>query len=375
MRAVLSLPVAVIAVIACLQSPIAHAGPWRTILNIRHVEADANKPYWLTEENGPWCILASSFAGEGAQRDAHELVIELRKRYGLEAYMHQQSYDFSEPVQGLGVDKYGAPKRMRYLHGGRFEEVAVLVGNFADVTDAGVEKTLDKIKYAKPNCLKIGDDDTTTQRFAGLRYLQRMVNGDEEKRSKGPMGNAFVTRNPLLPDEFFAPGGVDKFVLEMNEGVEHSLLDCPGKYSVRVATFRGNVILDQAEIHKIEERGGQMKSRLDEAAIKAHKLTEALRKQGVPAYEFHDRYESIVTVGNFDKVTLPYRREDGRQEINPAVHKVMQQYGAMQKQLPGGGHAAPGLKPKTLKGIPFDVQPVPVEVPKRSIGADYVRRP
>lgn len=352
--------------------PVA-AGPWRTMLNIHHVEADENKPYWLTEENGPWCILATSFAGKGAQRDAHRLVIELRKRYGLEAYMHQRTYDYSETVPGLGVDKYGAPKKMRYLQGGRYDEVAVLVGNFADVTDAAVEKTLDKIKYAQPACLKLDGNRQVTQRFAGLRTLQRVVNRNEEKRRKGPMGSAFVSRNPLLPDEFFAPSGVDKFVLDMNKDVEHSLLDCPGKYSVRVATFRGNVILDQAEIHQIEQRGGNMKTRLDDAAMKAHKLTVALRKQGVEAYEFHDRYESVVAVGSFDVLTLPYKNAEGRTEINVAVAKVMKAYGAEQVQLPGG-RTSPGLRPKSLAGVPFDIQPVPVEVPRRSIAADYARR-
>ena len=187
------------------------------------------------------------------------------------------------------------------------------------------------------------------------------------------MGNAFVTRNPMLPEEFFAPGGVDKFVLDMNKNVEHSLLDCPGKYSVRVATFRGNVILDQKKIHDIKKRGDGMDSRLDEAALNAHKITVALRKQGVPAFEFHDRHESIVTVGSFDSVTLNRRRQDGRQEINPAVHEVMKQYGATKQELPGGG-TSPGMKPRRVAGIFLDAQPMPVEVPQRSVGADYAHR-
>ena len=93
----------------------------------------------------------------------------------------------------------------------------------------------------------------------------------------------------------------------------------------------------------------------------------------MPAYEFHDRHESIVTVGSFDSVTLG-RRRDGRQEINPAVHEVMKQYGSVQQELPGGG-SAPGMKPRRIAGIFLDAQPMPVEVPKRSVGADYARRP
>jgi hypothetical protein len=190
------------------------------------------------------------------------------------------------------------------------------------------------------------------------------------KRNKGPLGQAFVTRNPLLPVEFFAPRGIDKFVKSMNTGVSHSLLSCPGKYTVRVATFRGNVVIDQKKVRQIQE-SGHMKSRLVEAAERAHALTEMLHKRGVEeAYQFHDVYESIVTVGSFESVGTP--RQDGRIEINPAVLRIMQSYSPQQRQLGGQGMA--GLVPRTLGGIPFDVQPTPVAVPKRSVAADYAVR-
>lgn len=344
---------------------------WRTMLRIKHIDADENKQYWLTEENGPWSILAASFAGEGAIRDAHHLVIELRKQHRLEAYMHKQHYDFTDAVRGLGVDKYGAPKKMRHLRSRSFDEIAVLVGNYPAVDDPEIEKTLEKIKYLHPNALS-GESQKqkyTSQRMAVLRNIQRRISPDASQRRKGPLGSAFVTRNPLLPKEFFAPSGIDKFVLELNEDLPHSLLHCPGKFSVRVASFRGNVVLDQKKIQQIE-RGAGMQTRLDEAAGKAHDLTAALRKSGIEAYEFHDRHESIVTVGSFASVGTP--RRDGRIEINRAVLEIMHKYGANSTPIPGGV-ALPGLRPKTLSGIPFDVQPVPVEVPKRSIAADYAR--
>jgi hypothetical protein len=358
----------VLASLAVWRAP-ADAAPWREMLNIRQIDADPRKEYWLTEDNGPWCILAASFAGEKAPADAHALVLELRKRFGLEAYMHKQRYDFSEPVTGLGVDEFGAPKRMRHLHGGAYDEIAVLVGDYNGVEDPAVEKTLEKLKYAHPESLQSGPRRETTQRFAEMRAFQRRFMRDTEQRKKGPMRSAFVTRNPLLPKEFFSPGGIDKFVLDMNQHVPHSLLDCPGKYSVRIATFRGVVELDQRKIRDIEQ-GGAMNSRLDVAAERAHKLTETLRAKGVEAYEFHDRYESVVTVGNFNTVGTP--RTDGRIEINPAVHHVMNTYGPAQQALPVAG-AAPGLMPKIIAGIALDVQPMPVEVPQRSIAADYAR--
>ena len=127
--------------------------------------------------------------------------------------------------------------------------------------------------------------------------------------------------------------------------------------------------MNSSEIDDIE-RTGMVSDKLELAADKAHRLTSALRARGVDAYEFHDRTESIVTVGSFDSVGEP--RADGKIEIHPTVHKIMQMYGASRRQLPGVGTL--GLQPRTLAGITFDVQPVPVEVPRRSIAADYARR-
>lgn len=183
-----------------------------------------------------------------------------------------------------------------------------------------------------------------------------------------PWASAFITRNPNLPAEFFAPGGLDEFVVELNSRVEHSLLDNPGRYTVKVASFGGRNTMNSKEIEELE-RSGKVTDKLEIAADKAHRLTVALRQRGVEAYEFHDRTESIVAVGSFDSVGEP--RVDGKIEIHPAVHKIMKMYGGSQRELPGGGSL--GLQPRTLAGITFDVQPMPVEVPRRSIAADYAR--
>jgi hypothetical protein len=106
------------------------------------------------------------------------------------------------------------------------------------------------------------------------------------------------------------------------------------------------------------------------AAEKAHRLTVALRKQGVEAYEFHDRTESVVTIGSFNSEGTPL--EDGTIEINPQMLRIIQRYRA--KQTPLGGRAMLGMQPQMLDGIAFDVQPIPMAVPRRSIAADYARR-
>ncbi len=340
---------------------------WKSYLPFgRRVEADASKPYHLETSHGPWMILASSFAGDGAEKQAHDLVIELRKSMRLEAYVWHKSFDFSKPVEGLGVDKYNNARMMKMKNGGQFVEYAVLVGDFQSVDDPNLQKTLEQIKFANPETLDIRKNDSSTQRFAGLRYLHRRINGDPDKRSRGPMGSAFVTRNPLLPDEFFKAGGVDAFVVKMNQNVEFSLLRNPAPYTVRVARFRGKSTMNLNEADTLLGRGGP--SKLEVAFDQAHRMTVALRQKGVEAYEFHDRYESIVTVGGFPELGRP--GPQGATEINPAIYRTMESFKPIPKTLPNGMQT---LAPRMEAGLPFDLSPWPMEVPRVSVAADYAR--
>ena len=345
---------------ASLTSPALAVKPWELLIPFKRVDADADREYRLTEDQGPWMVMATSFAGPGADQQARSLVLELRRRFNVEAYTHRQTFDFTEPVVGLGVNRYGGPKIMRHANGAKFDEIAVLAGNFEDLNDPRLEKLLGEIKYARPDSLDLSKNKTSTQRFIGLRELQRRLTPDPDKKQQGPMSNAFVTRNPLLPQEYFVPQGLDPFVENMNRDLDYSLLKNRGQYSVRVAVFRGASTMKPSEANRLPNK-------LEDAEVKAHELTKALRRQGVEAYEFHDRYESIVTIGSFDSVGS--KQPDGTIELNPTVHRLMQEYGPKQQSLPG--QAELGLVPRSLYGIPFDIQPVPVQVPRSSVAAAY----
>lgn len=354
----------------CLSFSAVAESPISKLASFRRVEADPNKTYTLTEEHGPWMVFAASFSGPGAEREAQHLVFELRKRYRLPAFVHKQAYDYTGKVTGLGLNRYGEPRKMRYQKQVAFDEYAVLVGSFPTHDDPGAAKLLQALKYTELQGLNSKERESkSTLAFARLREYQRKVTRNDNEPPKGPLSHAFVTRNPLLPREYFAPHGVDALVASMNHGVENSLLDCPGKYTVQVATFRGEVLIDQKKIKEVQQLGNKVSGRLAEAAEQAHQLTRLLRKRGVEAYEFHDRQESIVTVGSFNSVGTP--RNDGKTEINPAVLRTMKTYGAQRQEIPGIGQH--GLAPRQLGGITFDVQPKPVEVPQRSIATDYAR--
>jgi hypothetical protein len=350
---------------------VSAAPPWAKLVPFRKVSADPNESYELTESNGPWMIMCASFAGPNAEKQAHELVLELRGRYKLEAYVFKHHFDFTAPELGNTLDKYGARKRMRAVNGSKFDEFAVLVGNYHSVDQPDVEKTRDTIKHLKPATLDLSRGEELNQRYAGWRDAVRRVSKLGAAKEKGPMSHAFVTKNPLLPDELFTSKGLDPFVVELNEDLPFSLLKNPGTYTVKVASFRGaeSLALNGKEEAEFETNLGKPRrsnlAKIDEAAFKATKLTKALREQGVEAYEFHDRTESIVCIGSFDSVGNP--RADGKTEINPAIHRLMQQYGPETIQDPKLGPGQLGVKPRSLEGIPFDVQPLPVMVPKQSL--------
>lgn len=346
--------------------------PWMQFFKRKPVEADSRKSYELSERNGPWMILCTSFSGENAAAEAQQLVLELRKKHNLEAFAYHQEYDFTQPEAGLGVDMYGRPRMMRAQNGQRFEQIAVLVGNYDSVEDEKAAETLKMLKYLRPDSMSRAPDQDAppainTQVIGWMREQYRKYNADRSKAAKGPLGNAFVTRNPLLPADYFVAKGLDPFVVDLNQDLPYSLLKNPKKYTVRVASFRGVDTFKPAEFERLTTSGGE--SKIDQAARKANQLCAALRKKGVEAYEFHDRTESIVTIGSFDSVGT--ERADGKIEINPAVHRLIQDYSAQQVPLPGSGQM--GLSPRTEAGIPFDAQPLPVEVPRQSLAAAYNR--
>ena len=227
----------------------AAAPPWAKLIPFaKGVEADPDKDYELTESHGPWMIMCTSFTGGvNAEEQAHNLVLELRQKFRLQAFVYRKHFDMGAPEIGLGMNRFGGPKIMRNNNAYKRDEIAVLVGNFQAVGQPEIEKALQNIKTMQPETLnpqKTGEKSLQT--FATIRGMYRetrqKLNQSVQmlkKKEKGPLGAAFVTRNPLLPEEFFTAKGLDPFVVELNQGVKYSLLKCPGKYTVKVASFRG----------------------------------------------------------------------------------------------------------------------------------------
>jgi hypothetical protein len=342
----------------------------------------------LTEKAGPWLIMVMSFSGENGETQAARLAHELRTKHKLKTYTYTHSFDFDASDHAMGYkvvelsdsQKTIVPKTMTTSSPNRFNETAVLVGDFASLDDPQAQRTLEKIKFLAPETLsnvdfeQIAFDDDLA---GGRLYAMRLWSNWKNESGAGPLRASFLLANPMLPEEFFQSRKTDKLVLELNTGLKYSLFDNPGQYSVKVATFSGATIFDQNEIAKIkaeEERKrrkgeGVTESKLANAAKKATLLTHYLRSKGYEAYEFHDRFESYVCVGSFDYLT----REDerGNKRNHPEIEETILKFKAMSVQNVGGTlqtQTFPLPKKFVEAGVACDVQPLPVLVPKKEDG-------
>ena len=187
------------------------APPWGGLFDIRRVEADPKQSYPVKEDNGPWMIMTSSFSGHNADQQAHDLVIELRERYKLEAYTCKKEFKLDDPNGDRGTNPLDAPVHWHYKkfkNRTEIEETAVLVGNYHSTDDPEAQSTLQKLKYAEPECLKPAGDKPTSQTQAALRTIKADLSSAFpviENKLQGPLRHAFVTTNPLLPADYFAP--------------------------------------------------------------------------------------------------------------------------------------------------------------------------
>ena len=319
-----------------------------------------SKTYALSVEDGPWLILAATFVGENAQQRAEKLADEIRTDFGLPAYTYNERFDFTGR---LNANERSARRVVRYANQYHYEAYAVLVGEYDSVEHRSLEKDLERIRTANPTVFRDpGEVAEEKQSKTPVGMVQALKNNLMKRKEKGPMAGAFVTRNPLLPKEYFSAPQVDSFVYELNSDrfKKFNLLQCRGKYTVVVRTFEG---LETVVDGRNDKKFIPNMHRLDKFAAQAEKMVSELRKQGVEAYQFHDRFKSIVTVGSFEELGREY--PDGRFEYATDVRKVMDEYRAFNsrvaKSIPGQGVAA-----NHIASIPFDVQPTPIAVPKPS---------
>ena len=342
----------------------------------------------LTKEAGPWLIMCASFDGPDGRQQAVNLADELRKTNGLTAYVYRQHFDFAQDIadRGMGYQKPtsgGASnlrqRKMELANKSQKTEYAVLVGDYGKVDSARAQNDLAKVKKLQPETLKIYSADISDTGQAGerLRANSEAMYGSgggirrvstSAAQSKFPLRLALLVTNPMIPEEILAQQGIDRYIMGQNRGLKYSLLDNPKAYTLKVASFTGDMIVSPDAIAELESnriwndknKKGKNNSSLVEAAKRAKILTEYLRSKDVEAYQFHDRHSSYVCVGGFDWV----RKGEGRNaQVNPEVAALANVFAA---EPVGGGQVKTYALPAKLleNGITCDSNPLTVAVPR-----------
>ena len=338
----------------------------------------------LSEDAGPWLIMCAAFDGEDGRQQAINLAHELRKTNRLNAYVYRQHFDFAKDIvnKGKGYQKPTAAgkanvrhREMQLVKQSEKTEYAVLVGDYKSIESSRAQRDLAAIKKLQPESLKFhsGSVDDTGQAGERLRANSDAMfgsGGDAKRvgtssaRAKFPLRMALMVINPTLPEDARAKAGVDQYILWLNQGVKYSLLENPKAYTLKIASFSGEVVVRPKDIAKREADRNRLKnsdkdSGLVEAAKRAKILTEYLRSKNVEAYQFHDRYSSFVCVGGFDWV----REGEGPQaRANPEVAALAKQFSA--KPMGGGQVTTYPLPARLLEaGVTCDSNPLTVAVP------------
>ncbi|TWU62442.1 hypothetical protein V7x_41770 [Crateriforma conspicua] len=329
----------------------------------------------LAVEDGPWMILAHTFVGPNSQEKAERLAGELSSSMNLPTFVYKEKFDFTDGPKA----KPHETRRVRYANPYEYEAYAVLVGEYDDLEHPNAEKHLRQIKSATPAIFSdqqvMAEETNLMNPVTAIKAVHQKLLESRDNEA-GPMSTAFMTRNPMLPPEYFQSPRVDSFVESLNKDMPHSLLQCEAKYTVVVRTFQGFGLIANG---KFEQNFTPSPERLDKCAIDAGKMVTELRKQGVQAFQFHDRDKSIVTIGGFDN--LGRELPDGTFEYAREIRQVMDKYRAfnvsedVNRQLAQSGKLKQNNQTAAnhVANIPFDVQPVPIAVPKPSKRSLYSR--
>lgn len=392
---------------ALVASNLAAQSPRSTPTKAAPTPSGVNEALAVKPEHGPWFVMAMSFSGPNAKEQSEKLALELRKDFQLQAYCLSKRFDYTQAVEGAGFNPNGEGRKMRFRDAKVVEGYAVLVGDFDSIDSPAIKETLDKIKRITPRMMANGgepiDPKSDSVDVSSYRkYIQKLMRAGEKTTDQapipqGPMFNAFITRNPLLPADYYKAPILDKFVKSLNEqkGLsEFSLLNCPGKFSVRVVVFRGEDQITSWGRSSSPSSDEDKISQLDIAAERATLTVRALRQAGYEAYQFHDRTQSYVTIGSFDE--LGSLDKYNRLVFSDAIKGIIDRFGATkqvtktmygstqtprllfelidQNMLPELTSATDGkTRGEWLAkySVAFDLNPAPMSVPRSSGSSIY----
>ncbi|MHB1425856.1 MAG: hypothetical protein ACYC3I_22040 [Gemmataceae bacterium] len=264
---------------------------------------DVNAAYAVAPEAGPWMICAASYQGESSPELACLLCTYLRQKH-YPAYVYNRGNAERKKAQeelDQRQKQYPGLPRRRVLAHPEEEQFAVLIGGFRDVDAASAQ--LKKVrKWDLPDIkLKSGkpafDTYDVYEPVAGKKF-------ELKRYAINPFHSAMVVPNPTIPPQPKQVAKVDPLWKKLNAFEPRSLYKCPKKWTLAVQEFRGaEVIQTASSSNSVLDKigfGDHAGKRLDNAAKMAEQVCDMFRKLGFKSYVLHTRYNSVVTVGEFD---------------------------------------------------------------------------
>jgi cell division septation protein DedD len=275
---------------------------------IQSSREDINAAYAVTPEAGPWMICVASYMGESAAELAYQLCTYLRQK-NYPAYVYNRGSAERKKLQEE-LDQQqkmlpGVPRR-RILAHPEEEQFVVLLGGFRDLDAASAQ--LKKVRtWDLPDIkLKSGKPAFDTYDI----YEPRKDKKYELKRYPvNPFHTAMVVPNPTLPPQRRQAAKVDPLWRKLNAHEPRSLFKCPKPWTLAVQEFHGACVIQPASssggfLEKLG-LGDHPGKQLDNAARMAQEVCDMFRKLGFKSYVLHTRYNSVVTVGEFDSINDP----------------------------------------------------------------------
>lgn len=261
------------------------------------------KVYTLSRQHGPWMIMVTTVTGKTteefkkAAEGANQIVFELRQK-GIPAYIYK-SGAIIERVDS--IDRQG--RSGKKIYAAQRPEIAILAGNYDSADDPVAHKTLEFIKRFRPKALE--------EHAKALDMVSAQLNteiaegtGFKGKSQYGPLYKSFMAPNPMLTPDEIAARRRDPLIRSLNLGHENSIAENKGKFTLVVATFEGKSTIKPARYTELDAviKSGS----LDHAGKQAEVLARTMRAQkNIPAFVYHDKFRSVVTVGSFNSPEDP----------------------------------------------------------------------
>jgi hypothetical protein len=327
---------------------------WANV-GLAKVDCDPNKEYAVSPEAGAWMVIVQTYSGDMARDQAHKLVLELRARYNLPAYVFNRGKEQKEKQEEEirqrreQMEKFlrennlqpGMPFRTPRMR--IDEEYAVLVGDgYKDMESAA--KARDRMRKLPTPSKELVDSVVV----AGLDEKGQPTK--QESVPINPFLRAFPVPNPTVPVQKPADKP-DPFLKQLNSEEPYSVFSCGKPWTLAVKEFYGEnrVVSHNTPVEMIEKLLGKKNGpdTLNASAMQAHELVKVMRKyMNIDAYVLHTRHGSVVTIGAYDSKDDPRLVQNQKRFTN--FQFVTQQQGGTQR--------APDIK--------FFPIPLPMEVPK-----------